>query len=65
MPKVHKKKFAIYLQYFKKNVKTEVDLLPAVKHQRFLPVDTIILGVCNQTCRNYPKTEVYYFFAIF
>ena len=39
-------KFAISLQYLKENGKNEVDFLLADKHQRFLPIDTIILGVC-------------------
>ena len=33
----------------------EVEFLPADKHQRFLQIDTIILGVCGHTCPNYPK----------
>ena len=48
-------KFTISLQYLKENVKDEVDFLPADKHQRFLQIDNIILGVCEQTCPNYPK----------
>ena len=48
-------KFAISLQYFKENVNDEVDFLPTDKHQRFLQIDTIILGVCGQACQNYPK----------
>ena len=48
-------KFTISLQYLKENVKDEVDFLPADKHQRFLQIDSIILGVCEQTCPNYPK----------
>ena len=39
-------KFAISLQYLKENVKDEVDFLHADKHQRFLQIHTIILGVC-------------------
>ena len=27
-------------------MKVEVDFLPADKHQRFLQIDTIVLGVC-------------------
>ena len=54
-------KFAISLQYLKENGKNEVDFLPADKHQRFLKIDTIILGVCSQACVNYSK----YKFAIF
>ena len=50
-----KNRFAIPLQYLKENVKDEVNLLPADKHQRFLQSDTIILGVCWQACPYYPK----------
>ena len=46
--------FAVSLQYFKKNVKDEVDFLPADKPQRFLQIGTIILGICGQT---YPITQ--------
>ena len=35
-------KFVISLQYFKENVKDEVEFLLADKHQRFLRIDTII-----------------------
>ena len=38
-------KFAISLQYLKENGKNEVGFLLADKHQRFLQIDTIILGV--------------------
>ena len=48
-------KFAISLQYLKENGKIEVDFLLADKRQRFLQIDTIILGVCGQACPNYPK----------
>ena len=48
-------KFAISLQYLKENGKNEVYFLLADKHQRFLQIDTIILGVCGQACPNYPK----------
>ena len=50
-----KNKFAISLQYLKKNMKDEVDFLPTDKHQRFLQIDTIILGVCGQAYPSYPK----------
>ena len=39
-------KFTISLQYPREDVKDEVDFLPADKRQRFLQIDTIILGVC-------------------
>ena len=41
-------KFAISLQYLKEKVTDEVDFLHADKHERFLQIDTIILGVCGQ-----------------
>ena len=37
-------KFAISLQYLKENWKNEVGFLLADKNQRFLQIDTIILG---------------------
>ena len=30
-------------------------VLPGDKRQKFLQIDTIILGVCGQACPNYPK----------
>ena len=48
-------KFAISMKYRKKNVKDEVDFLPADKHQRFLEIHAIVLGVCGKACPNYPK----------
>ena len=48
-------KFARSLQYLKENMKDEADFLPADKYQRFLQVDTIILGACGQACPNYTK----------
>ena len=47
-------KFTISSQHLKENVNDEIDFLPADKHQRFLKIDTIILGVCDQAC---PNTE--------
>ena len=41
------------LQYIKESMKGGVDFLPVDKHQKFLQVDTIILGVCGQACPNY------------
>ena len=38
---------AISLQYLKENGKNEVGFLFADKHQRFLQIDTIILGVAR------------------
>ena len=49
-------KVSISLQFLKENLKDEVDFsLPADKYQRFLQIDTIILGVCSQECPNYRK----------
>ena len=58
-------KFAISLQYLKENVKDEVDFLLADKHQKFLQINTIFLGMsgqatiflgmCGQACPNYLK----------
>ena len=45
-------KFAISSQYFKKSVKDKVDFLPGDKHQRFLQIVIVILGVCGQTYQN-------------
>ena len=56
--------FAIFLQYMKENVKDEVDFLLADKHERFLQIDTLILGLCGQACSNYSKQQVCYFFPI-
>ena len=30
-------------------------LLPAYKHQKFLQIDSIILGACGQTRQSYPN----------
>ena len=38
-------KFAVYLQYLKKEVRDEVDFLHADKHQSFLQVDFNSLGI--------------------
>ena len=45
---IQNNKFTISLQYFKENVKDKVDFFPADKRQRFLPIDSTILGVCGQ-----------------
>ena len=47
-------KFAMSSHYLENEVRMEVDFWPADK-QRFLQVDTFILGVCDQTCPNYLK----------
>ena len=48
-------KFAINWQYLKESRKNEVDFLLPDKHQRFLQIDTIIVGACGQACPIYPK----------
>ena len=40
-------KFTISLQYLKESMKDEVEFLAADKRQRFIQIDTIILGVCS------------------
>ena len=47
--------FTISLQYVKENMEREVVFLPADKFWRFFQIDIIILGVCDQVCRNYLK----------
>ena len=47
-------KFAISLEYIKENLKDKVYFLFTDKRQRFLQIDTIILGVCGQACPSYP-----------
>ena len=47
--------FAMSLKYLKKEVRDEVTFLHADKHQRFLQIDTIIFGLCDQTCPSYTK----------
>ena len=36
----------------------EVDFLPVDKHERFLQVDSTILGVPSEACPKYPKQQV-------
>ena len=59
MPQVPK---ITILQYLKKNLKVEVDFLPGDKHQRFLQIGTIILGVCLGTPK-LPKIGSLLFFC--
>ena len=42
-------KFAISLQYLKKEVSDEVDFLHADKHESFLQIDTVIFDGDGQT----------------
>ena len=41
-----------------------VDFLPADKHESFLLVDGITLGVFSLVCPKYPKQQVYNIFAV-
>ena len=59
------KKVLIHLQYFKESVKDEVDFLPAVKHQRFLQIDTIILGVWPGIPKLQKKTSLLFVCNVF
>ena len=43
----------------------EVRFLPANKHESFLQVVSISLGVHGQQCQKYPKKQVYNILAIF
>ena len=45
----------VYPQYLQKNVEDEVDFLPADKHESFLQVDSVFLGVHSQGCSKCPK----------
>ena len=55
---VQNNKFAMSLLHLKKNMKDDVDFLPADKHERFIQIDTIILGVWRQAC---PYYKIYRF----
>ena len=59
------KKVLIHLQYFKESVKDEVDFLLAVKHQRFLQIDTIILGVWPGIPKLQKKTSLLFVCNVF
>ena len=51
-------KFAIPLQYVKEDVRDKVDFLHADKRQKFLQINSFILGACGQACPNYSKTSL-------
>ena len=48
-------KFAISLQYVKKEVSDEVDFLHADKHESFLQIDTMIFDGHDQVFPKFPK----------
>ena len=43
-------------------MRDDVDFLPDDKRQSFPQIDTVILGVCGQTCLNYTKFFIYFFY---
>ena len=42
----------------------EIDFLPADKHNNFLQIDSITLGVHDRTCPKHPEQQLYNIFAI-
>ena len=48
-------KFAVSLQYLKKEVCDEVDFLLTDKHERFLQTDTVIFDGDGQAFPKFPK----------
>ena len=48
-------KFALSLQYHKKEVRDEVDILHANKYESFLQVDTMIFDGNGQAFPKFPK----------
>ena len=57
-------KFAIYLQYLKKEVRDNVDFLHAEKHESFLQIDTMIFDGHGQALPKFPKLQVFSVFTI-
>ena len=53
------------MQYLQKTLGYEIDFLPADKHKNFLQIDSITLGVHDQTCPKHPKQQFYNIFAIY
>ena len=51
-------KFAISLEYLKKEVSDEVDFLHADKHESFLQIDTMIFNGDGQAFPKFPKLQV-------
>ena len=42
----------------------EIDILPADKHNIFLQIDSITLGVHGQACPKHPRQQLYNIVAI-
>ena len=57
-------KFAISLQYLKKELSDEIHFLHADKHESFLQIDTMIFGGDGQAFPKFPKLQVYNVFTI-
>ena len=57
-------KFAISLQYRKKQINEEVDFLHADKHESMLQIDTMILMEMVKHSQNSQKKQVYNVFTI-
>ena len=57
-------KFAISLQYFKKEVCDEVNFFHAEKNESFLQIDTMIFNGDGQTFPKFPKQQDFDVFTI-
>ena len=57
-------KFAISMQYLKKEMSDEVDFLRADKHESFLQINTMIFGGDGQAFSKFPKLLVSDVFTI-
>ena len=58
------KKFAISLQYLKKEVSDEVDVLHSHKHKSFLEIHTVIFDGNGQAFPKFPKLNVFNVFTV-
>ena len=54
----------IFLPYLQKSIGYEIDFLPADKHEHFLQIDSIILGLHGQACPKHSKQQLCNIFAI-
>ena len=52
---IQNNKFAISLQYTRKEVRDEIDFLHADKHESFLQIDTMIFNGNGQTFPKFSK----------
>ena len=51
---IQNNQYVVSLQYLKKELSYEVDVLHADKRESYLQVDSIIFDGCGQACPNYP-----------